>query len=746
MMKYLPMLTNRTAIRAIIFRVGIITITTLFVVGASFYMYTTYSMVSSLQEQASRTADEIASVLSFPLYTLDDAAAVNNAKVYMTSGRLSGIRLISDASGVLFDSLGSEKSMIEPMERKITYKGMQLGEITLIMDDSGIKSAQKRTFIIILLLICGVLFVHALLLHSVIKKILSNNFDQIIRGIDRFKHNSFDEKIRNVKYDDLNQLILGLNTMAESIKKNQLEIIENEQRLSIALKGGKSGIWDWNLKTGAVFADPNYYTLAGYEPYEFSPEYKEFLKKVHPDDINTVKERVKSCLDGKTDDLVAEFRFRHKSNSWMWILSSGRISDFDGNTATRFTGIHVDISDRKSAEQELYNLQNYLSNILDSMPSIIVGVDFDGKVTQWNKTAEQVTGVPSTSAHGRILSNVFPRMASQTKKIEKSITTGEIQREQKVCLEAEEGTLYEDITIYPLVGKDVEGAVIRVDDVTEQVRLQEMMVQSEKMLSVGGLAAGMAHEINNPLAGMMQTSDVISYRLGATIDLPANLKAAEQAGITMEAVKKFMDARDIPRMLATIKESGKRVAAIVSNMLSFARKSDSLEAPHDLVKLMDKTLELARTDYNLQKNFDFKAIRITKEYEDSLPELMCEGAKIQQVLLNLLRNGAQAMQENFQDDKDHEFILRLRLERQKNMFCIEIEDNGPGIDKENCKRIFEPFFTTKLVGVGTGLGLSVSYFIITENHGGTMHVTSEPGSGAKFTICLPLKKENHKLL
>jgi len=116
----------------------------------------------------------------------------------------------------------------------------------------------------------------------------------------------------------------------------------------------------------------------------------------------------------------------------------------------------------------------------------------------------------------------------------------------------------------------------------------------------------------------------------------------------------------------------------------------------------------------------------------------CEGAKIQQVVLNILRNGAQAMQEG--GTRNPSFLIRMRIEKYREMFCLEIEDNGPGMDEAVRKRVFEPFFTTKPVGVGTGLGLSVSYFIVTENHKGDMSVESRPGSGTKFTICLPLKR------
>nr|WP_321400596.1 ATP-binding protein [uncultured Desulfobacter sp.] len=394
----------------------------------------------------------------------------------------------------------------------------------------------------------------------------------------------------------------------------------------------------------------------------------------------------------------------------------------------------------KEKISRLSSLQNYLSNIIDSMPSVLIGVDELGKVTQWNKTAEQTTGIGAQAAQGQPLSNVLPSMAPQMPQIIESIRTRKVHRKRKNPRHSEKGIHYEDVTIYPLIDNDVEGAVIRLDDVTEKVRLEEMMVQSEKMLSVGGLAAGMAHEINNPLAGMLQTATVMENRLSTDLKLNANIHAAEQAGTSMETIQAFMESRGIFRMIDTINQSGRRIADIVDNMLSFARKEDSKISLNALEHLLDKTLNLAATDYNLKKEYDFKQIRITKAYQmGGTPKVPCESSKIQQVLLNILRNGAQAMQEFGQ--KKPEFVIRTWFHTATKQVCLEIRDNGPGMDEKVRKRIFEPFYTTKPVGVGTGLGLSVSYFIIKENHDGDIRVESSPGNGTAFIICLPLKKD-----
>jgi len=264
-------------------------------------------------------------------------------------------------------------------------------------------------------------------------------------------------------------------------------------------------------------------------------------------------------------------------------------------------GLSINVTDKKKVEDELYRLRNYLSNIIDSMPSVLVGVDSECRVTQWNKTIEQTTGINESDAQGEILSDILPQMKSEMKKISKSIKSRQIIQELKRSNTIEKDAAYEDMTIFPLITNGVEGAVIRIDDVTEKVRMQEMMIQSEKMLSVGGLAAGMAHEINNPLAGMMQTAEVMTNRLHHNPQIKANLKAAKELGTTMDVIEAFMSARDIPRMLTAITDSGKRVAKIVENMLNFSRKSDAMVSSHNIEELIDKTLILAATDYDLKK-------------------------------------------------------------------------------------------------------------------------------------------------
>lgn len=389
--------------------------------------------------------------------------------------------------------------------------------------------------------------------------------------------------------------------------------------------------------------------------------------------------------------------------------------------------------------EEIRSLRNYLSNIIDSMPSILIGVDNKTRITHWNLRARNITRISQEVAKGQSLEKIFPQLENGTKYVQKAIESQQVYHHSRSTRQEKGRIVYEDITIYPLVTNGVGGAVIRIDDVTQRVQMEEMMTETEKMLSVGGLAAGIAHEINNPLAGMIQSAYVMKSRLEST-NMPANLQVAEKLGIKMEDIRTFMDKRDIFRMIDAINDSGSRAAEIVNTMLSFARKSNAGDmSSHYPNTLMDEILELAATDYDLKKKYDFKSIEIIKEYDEKLPMLPCEGARIQQVLLNILRNGAQAM--HIAKTKFPRFIIRIYKAEESEMVCMEIEDNGPGMDEDTRSKVFDPFFTTKPVGIGTGLGLSVSYFIITKNHKGKIDVISEPGNGTTFIIRLPIEKD-----
>jgi signal transduction histidine kinase len=258
------------------------------------------------------------------------------------------------------------------------------------------------------------------------------------------------------------------------------------------------------------------------------------------------------------------------------------------------------------------------------------------------------------------------------------------------------------------------------------------------MMSIGGLAAGMAHEINNPLGIITQAAQNIERRI--SLELPANRKVSEELGLNLEGIRAYFDKRQISDAIASIRTASSRAAKIVANMLQFSRRAEITIEPASLAQIVDQALELAASDYDLKKKYDFRSIDIIKDYQD-MPQIPIVAVEIEQVMLNLLKNAAQAMIAN-PPHRRPSITLRLRCEDR--YAVLEVEDNGPGMTEDIRRRVFEPFFTTKEPGVGIGLGLSVSYMIVTQNHKGFMEVQSTPGRGTVFTVRLPIGGSKHE--
>lgn len=270
-----------------------------------------------------------------------------------------------------------------------------------------------------------------------------------------------------------------------------------------------------------------------------------------------------------------------------------------------------------------------------------------------------------------------------------------------------------------------------IDDVTERKRSRELQLQNEKMKTVAGLAAGMAHELNNPLGSILQGAQNTLRRIDP--DLPANRTAAEQADCPPENIFAYLKARSIPRYIEGIREAGERAAAIVATMLDFSRGRPSAFTACALDEIIEEALELAGKDYDLRRRFGFASITVRRDFTINEGSLTCSRGELVQVLLNIIRNAAQVMYEAQTPQPE----LTVSCMADSRNAVIRISDNGPGIPEDVRSRIFEPFFTTRPPGEGMGLGLSVAYYVVSHYHGGTISVGSSPSGGAAFTITLP---------
>ncbi|MGF1548110.1 MAG: PAS domain S-box protein [Thiotrichales bacterium] len=419
---------------------------------------------------------------------------------------------------------------------------------------------------------------------------------------------------------------------------------------------------------------------------------------------------------------------RKDGSTFPMYLSVGEVHDFAFHG---FIGIVHDLSAEQAAEESICSGRAFLQSIIDSMPSILVGIDRDGCITHWNRAAAQSQEVPSAAAIGRPFSELFPRINLKPDELVQAITERRLIRKERQPLTIDGQSRHFDVVVYPL-DHDATGAVVRIDDVTERVRIEEMMVQTEKMMSVGGLAAGMAHEINNPLGILAQGCQNLVRRVSS--EIPENVAVARELGLDLEVVREYLQRRGFNRFIDGMQEATTRANRIITDMLAYCRRGNSSFQPVRMNTLIDTVLRLAAHDYDLKRSFDFRRIAIHRETAIDDDHLLGDEMAIEQVLLNLLRNAAQAMAAN---PPERAAAIHLALFDEGEWLRLEVTDTGPGLSDAVAHRLFEPFFTTKPVGVGTGLGLSVAYFIVTEQHRGTLEARPSAGQGARFVLRLP---------
>lgn len=365
--------------------------------------------------------------------------------------------------------------------------------------------------------------------------------------------------------------------------------------------------------------------------------------------------------------------------------------------------------------KELKTTQRFVSNIIDSMPSVLVGVDSKGRITQWNQQAERVTGILSDKAVSSTLDTVYPSLVDQMGNIKNVLRTRQPIYAPKVPHVVKTEKRYEDITIYPLVANGVEGAVIRVDDVTREKAMEDELNTTRKMEAIGLLAGGVAHDFNNMLAAIMSATELLGFYLPDESVEPKSKKLHQM-----------------------ILDASNRAAGLTKQLLAFSRQADKVSTIIKLHEIIDETLIILKSSIDRRITMEVN-LNATDDHIVGDPSLL------QNSLLNLCINASHAMPEGgllkistHELEIDDLFCQTSSFTLESGKFIeLEVRDSGCGIPQEDLVRIFEPFFTTKKEGKGTGLGLSTVYGTV-QHHKGAITVYSEMDAGTVFKILLPL--------
>jgi two-component system, NtrC family, sensor kinase len=350
---------------------------------------------------------------------------------------------------------------------------------------------------------------------------------------------------------------------------------------------------------------------------------------------------------------------------------------------------------------QVERLKDFSESIIDSLKIGVVTVDLESRVESWNPPLEQILEVQRSEAMGRKLHDLLPSdLASE---IRARSIDGHVSGIYKFPLNARGGRRFVvNVSIAPLVGKDGAqlGRLILLDDITQRVQLEEQIVQTEKLTSLGLLAAGVAHEVNTPLAVISNYIQMLAKQIPG----------------------------DDPRQktIDRIVNQTFRASEIVNNLLNFSRTGGLEFEELNLNSVLEETLTL------VQHPFRTARVNVLRNYGSDLPTMLGSTTRLQQVFLNLFMNARDAMPEGG--------MLEVRTGARNGSVEVEVTDTGMGISPEHLSRIFDPFFTTKTSGRGTGLGLSVSYGIIKE-HAGKVDVHSTPGKGTSFRLEFPVARK-----
>lgn len=490
---------------------------------------------------------------------------------------------------------------------------------------------------------------------------------------------------------------------------------QSEQRLNFALQASQTGAWSLNVQDRTTTRTPIHAQIFGYLNTETDWSLEKFFEHVLPEDRVNVQQCIQAGIAAKSG-WSFEVRIRRTDDQVRWVFIAGGFEGEGGSP--QVYGIIQDITERKQSEVALRRSEEKFRLVYDSN---MLGVAFwtaDGQLTGANQAFCNLIGYSPEDILARRVrwiditpADMLPRDLESIAEVN---ATGTCRPYEKAFLHRA-GHLVSVIVVGGMLGGVRDEGVMLAIDITDHKRLEQehaaleaQMRQQQKLESIGTLASGVAHEINNPINGILNYAQLIQDRL------PNDSPLTEFTGEIMHETQ--------------------RVATIVRNLLTFARNEKQSHSPAYMADIVEAVLSLVRTVIRHDQ------ITLAVNVPPDLPPLKCRSQQIQQVIMNLVTNARDALNERYPGHDPNKVLnleARLLQKAGRRWIRITVEDHGTGIPQEVRGRIFDPFFTTKGRNQGTGLGLSISHGIVKEHHG-EWTVESEPGQFTRMLIELPV--------
>jgi PAS domain S-box-containing protein len=517
----------------------------------------------------------------------------------------------------------------------------------------------------------------------------------------------------------LQEMNARLNEQIRERRKAEGALQESEEKYRMVLENIDHAI----VVTGRVgeykFVSPKLIELVGYPEEEIKEQGLSHF--AHPEDRDELVRFYKKSIKRRQRSLGHIFRIVRNDGSIRWIEINSLLLQWFGEPS--YLDFIKDITDRKLAEEQLKSTRNYLKNVFNSLPSVLVSIDVEGNVTGWNTAAENFSGVSASEAIGKKIWDKIPYFKDYESYFSKVVQS---QRQVKLLRQNIfiDEKKYLNISISPLVSQATDGVVVRIDDVTELEKKDEQLRQAQRMETVGTLAGGLAHDFNNVLGGILGTISLMNYAL------------KKQGNLNLGKIKQNIN---------TIEKAASRAADMVQQLLALSRKQEFAFSPVDLVQSVNHVIGICKNTFD-------KTIRIKLFVNNEGAVVNADATQIEQVLLNLCVNASHAMTVMRKPDESQGGTLIVSIEKAYNneyfrsshpeakgcdYWGVRVMDTGVGMDSEIQMKMFDPFFTTKDKSVGTGLGLAMVYNIV-KQHKGFIDVYSQLNIGTTFSVFLPV--------
>ncbi len=488
--------------------------------------------------------------------------------------------------------------------------------------------------------------------------------------------------------------VVGVSALARDVTEER----EKERRFTELFETLQEGVYFSTPEGRLLDGNAALVQVLGYES-------KESLLSLDPRALNSDPNQ--NPVLGRTADdrggvRTREIMLRRKNGTLGVFLDTSRAVWDAGGKIVRYQGTLVDVTERREMEKAFRRQEEFHRYLLESFPDLILVIDLNGRYSFVSSRIHDLRGYKPEDLMGKRVEeeqDYSPELFA----LYRDLITG-----RKMFGSCDYSARHRDgswrtmrASASPLFDAEnkLSGAIVSVRDITVEKKLEQQIIQSERLAAMGQMIGGFAHELNNPLTSILGMSELL------------------QEGEAPESVRKQM---------VVLQQQARRAAEIVQNLMYFSRPPAPGKTPIDLGELVQRTLHLHA--YSLRKS------NITVDFlkETSVPAVSGDAHQLMQVFLNLILNSEQAMREV----RDRG-TLRIRIEKQEKSVSVIFQDDGPGISPDILPNIFDPFYTTKRPGRGTGLGLSISKAILRE-HNGNIEATSGPGGGAVFTVTLPV--------